>query len=74
MAEPANGDRDRLSRDGVGIIHTPDDDAPQNWRRLALACMADMARYASDETPERMLVSLNAYKACAERLEAASDE
>lgn len=44
----------------------PNDDEPQNWRELAEACLADMERYAGDETSARMMVSYKGYR---ERLE-----
>lgn len=40
----------------------PNDDEPQNWRELAEACLADMERYAGDETSARMMVSYKGYR------------
>ena len=42
-------------------IKVPQDDEPQSWMQLAMACLADMERYANDETPHRIMVSVREY-------------
>jgi len=37
-------------------------DMPETWEELARAAVADLRRYANDPTPERRLVSAEAYE------------
>lgn len=47
-----------------------ENDDPADWKTLALDAIADLRAYALDETPERRIVSAEAYERIAEELSA----
>lgn len=44
-------------------------DVPETWEELARAAIADLRRYAHDETPSRRLVSACGYEVILQALE-----
>ena len=48
-------------------------DVPETWKELAESAIADLRRYAYDETPDRRLVSATGYEAIMKALEAGLD-
>lgn len=51
-------------------IGDDDPDEPTSYRELASALLSDFERYAEDETSERRMVSVRAYKEGLDRIDA----